>query len=112
MVMVSVRRSRWMRSVPRAARVPAAHDAEVIAEMRLEAARPFTLPRDLPLRGFLNLRRGEVVERDVLPVAARAAEAARAEDAGDGGERGDVLLVVPLVELGVELGRDVHRVQQ
>src|SRR5438477_1424109 len=84
----------------------------MIAEMRLETARPFTLPRGLPLGGLLHGRRGEMVERDVLPVVAVAAESTRPEDPRNGGERGDVLLVVPLVELGLELGRDVHRVQQ
>src|SRR5262245_16187707 len=83
----------------------------MVAEMRLEAARPFALPRDLPLGRFLDRRRGEVIERDVLPVA-RAAEATCAEHAGNGREGWDVLLVVPLVELGLEFGRDVHRVQQ
>src|SRR5262245_15635276 len=83
----------------------------MVAEIRLETARPFTLSRDLPFRRFLDRRRGEVIERDVLPVAG-AAKAARAEHAGNGGERRDVLLVVPLVELGLELGRDVHGVQQ
>src|SRR5213594_316798 len=94
------------RSASGAADVAAAHEPQMIAEMRLQAARPLALPRRLPLRRLLHRGRGEVVERDVLPAAAGAPEAASAQHAGDGGERGDVLLVVPLVELGLELGRD------
>src|SRR5215467_6429313 len=78
-----------------AAPVAAKHEAQVIAEVRLEAARPVTLARRLPLRRLDHIRSGQMVERHVLPVATRAAEAARAEHARHGGERGDVFLVVP-----------------
>src|SRR5262245_5276991 len=53
-----------------------------------------------------------MIKCHVLAVAAGATEASGAQDAGHGGQRRDVLLVVPLVELGLELRRDVHGVQQ
>ena len=53
-----------------------------------------------------------MIERHVLAVAAGAAEPSSAQDTGDGAERGDVLLVVPLVEFGLALGDDIHRIQQ
>src|SRR5215471_7377454 len=87
------------RSAASAAHVAAAYQTKVVAEMRLETARPVALPRGLPLRRVLDRRRGEMIERDVLPVAG-APEAACAQHARHGRERGDVLLVVPLVELG------------
>src|ERR1700675_5116562 len=61
--------------------VAAADEAEMIAEMRLQAARPVADPRLFPRGGLLHLRRGEVIERHVLPVAAGAPEAAGAQDA-------------------------------
>src|SRR5262245_2719822 len=53
-----------------------------------------------------------MIERDVLAITAGAAEAPRAEHAGHCGERGDVLLVVPLVELGLQLRLNVHGVEE
>src|SRR5438270_206671 len=94
-----------------APRVAPQHQPQVLAEVRLQAVRPVTLARLLPLRRFHDGGPGQVVERDVFPVAG-APEAASAEDTGHGSEGGDVLLVVPLVELGLEPGRDVHRVEQ
>src|SRR6266498_2254744 len=88
------------------AHVAATDEAEMIAEMWLQAARPVADPRRFPRAGLLHLRHGEVIERHVLPVAAGAAEAAGAQDARDRAERRNVLLVVPLVELGLEVGRD------
>src|SRR5712691_8566679 len=95
-----------------AANVATADEAQVITEMRFQAACPVAFPRLLPLGRLLHLGRGEVVERHVFAAAAAATETTGAEDARDGAERRDVLLVVPLVELGLEFGRDVHRVQQ
>src|SRR5262245_61478286 len=94
------------------ASIAAAHQPEMVAKVRLQPARPVALARLLPLGGLLHLGSGEMIERHVLAVAARAPEAARGEDAGNGAEGRDVLLVVPLVELGLEFGGDVHRVQQ
>src|SRR5213592_4400411 len=100
---------------PAAARTPAAsaalhvatqHEPQVITELRLQPARPVALPRLLPLVRLHHVRRLEMIERHVLPIAG-AAEAPRAEHARHGGERRDVLLVVPLVELGLQIGRDV-----
>src|SRR5262249_6938359 len=104
-------RPRRRRSRLRAAYVAAADQAQVVAEMRLESARPVALPRLPPPRPLPDVGRRQMIERDVLPVAA-SPEATRAEHAWHRGERGDVLLVVPLVELGLEFGHDVHRVQQ
>src|SRR5262245_36166864 len=94
-----------------AADVAAQDEAQVIAKVWLQSAGPVALARLLPLRRLLHVGRRQMIEGDVLAVAG-AAEAASAEHAGHGGERRDVLLVVPLVELGLVLGRDVHRVQQ
>src|SRR5215831_618017 len=94
-----------------AADVAAQDEAQVIAKVWLQPAGPVALARLLPLRRLLHVGRRQMIEGDVLAVAG-AAEAAGAEHAGHGGERRDVLLVVPLVELGLVLGRDVHRVQQ
>src|SRR5712691_8246762 len=95
-----------------AASVATADEAQVIAEMRFQAGCPVAFPRLLPLGRLLHLGRGEVVERHVFAAAAAATETTGAQDSRDGAERRDVLLVVPLVELGLEFGRDVHRVQQ
>jgi len=84
----------------------------MITEMRLQAARPVADPRLFPRGLLLHLRHGEVIERYVLPVAVGAPETAGAQDARERAERRKVLLVVPLVELGLELGRDAHRVHQ
>src|SRR5262249_21607257 len=92
--------------------VTPADEPEVIAELRLQAARPLAGARLLPLRGLDALRPRQRIEGDVLATAARAAEAPRAQHARHGGERGNVLLVVPLVELRLELRWDVHGVQQ
>ena len=54
----------------------------MIAELRLQAARPVALPRLLPLRGVRHLGRVEMVEGHVPAVAAGAAETPRAQDAG------------------------------
>src|SRR5580765_5058190 len=79
--------------------------------MWLQPARPVALARLLPLGRLLHLGRRQVVERHVLAVPG-AAEAPGAEDAGHGGERRDVLLVVPLVELGFVLRSDVHGIEE
>src|SRR5258705_13734517 len=94
-----------------AAHVAPADQAQVIAEMWLQPARPVALARLLPLGRLLHLRRREVVERHVLAVPG-AAESAGAEDAGHGGGRRGVVLVVPLVELGFGLRRDVHGIEE
>ena len=84
----------------------------MVAEPRLEPARPVARACLLPLRRFDHRGAGQVIQGHVLAVAAGAAEASRAEHAGDGGQCRDVLLVVPLVELGLELRRDVHGVEE
>src|SRR4030095_9899271 len=84
----------------------------VVPEVGLKAAGPVALTSLLPLRRLLHLWLWQVVERHVLPVTAAAPEAASAQHPGHGRERWDVLLVVPLVELGLELRHDVHRVQE
>src|SRR5215470_7374211 len=94
-----------------AADVAAQDEAQVIAKVWLQPAGPVALARLLPLGRLLHVGRRQMIERDVLAIAG-AAEAAGAEHAGHGGERRDVLLVVPLVELGFVLRRDVHRVEQ
>src|SRR5438093_11286557 len=77
-------RPRASASPSTAANVPAQDEAQVIAEVRLQAARPVALPRLLPLGRLLNLGCGQVVERHVLAVAAGAAKAPGAEDTRDG----------------------------
>src|SRR6266511_1854506 len=80
----------------------------MVPEVRLEPARPFALSRLLPLRRLHHVGMRQVVEGHVFPVATGAAEASRAEDARHGAEGGDVLGVVPLVELGLGDLRHVH----
>src|SRR5215467_5978064 len=108
----TLKRSRIMAGLLSGAADIAAQDQpQVVAEMRLEPAGPVALTRLLPLGRLLHVGRRQVIEGDVLAVAG-AAEPPGAEHAGHGRERRDVLLVVPLVELGLVLGRDVHGVEQ
>ena len=80
--------------------------------MRLEPARPLALSRALPLRRLHHVRIREVVKGYVSAVSAGAPEAARAQHTRHRAESRDVLLVVPLVELRLQLGSDVHGVQE
>src|SRR6267142_462097 len=112
----TLKRSRIMARSPLRAALGAAdvapqHQAQVIAEVWLETAGPVALARLLPLGRLLNLGRREMVERHILAIAGPA-EPPGAEDARDGGERRNVLLVVPLVELGLLLRRDIHGVEE
>src|SRR6266436_7213470 len=92
--------------------VAAEDESQMIPEVRLEPARPLALSRLLPLRRLHHVGIRQVVEGHVFAVSAGAAEASSAEDARHGAEGGDVLLVVPLVELRLPLGGDVHGVQE
>src|SRR5439155_23172601 len=76
-----------------AADVAPADQAQVIAEMWLQPARPIAPTRLLPFGRLLHLGRRQMIERHVLAVTG-AAEAPGAEHAGDGRERRDVLLIV------------------
>src|SRR5437867_11583198 len=87
-----------------AADIAATHETQVIAKMGLEPAGPVALARLLPLGRLLDLGPGEVIERDVLAVAAGAPEASRGQNARHGAERGDVPLVVPLAEFALGPG--------
>src|SRR5208282_2552401 len=104
----------WVKPIsmlPSAA-VPAAVEPHHVAEMRPQTLRPGGIRGLAPFGRARHFRRSEMVERDVALDGTSAAVAAGTQGAGHRAEGRDVLPVVPLVEIALVLGGDIHRDDQ
>ena len=75
-------------------------------------ARSTGCSRRFSTRRVRHVRVREMIDRGIALRRAAAAEAPRAQDAGHRAERRDVLVIVPFVEFGLVLRRDIHRDEQ
>src|SRR3954471_22963421 len=91
------------------ARIARRLEPEVIAEMRAHALGPRRVCRCPPLARMHNFGRCQMIERGIALFRAGTAVAAGRQHAPDAAKRGDVLGIVPFVEFGLGLRRDIHR---
>src|SRR6516162_546589 len=88
--------------------IPKAVEPHDVAEMRPQALRPGRIGGLAPLGRGSHFGRGKMIERQVTLCRAGPAVAAGAQGAGHGAECRNMLLVVPLVEIALVFGGDIH----
>src|SRR4029077_11566570 len=99
-------------SILSGAPVTTAVEPQHVAEMRPQTLRPRRVRGFAPFGRARHLGRGKMVERDVTLGGAGTAVATGAQGTGHRAERRDMLLVVPLVEVGLVLRGNVHPYDQ
>src|SRR6516164_9667843 len=97
------------------ANVAVRQDADSVAHVREHSGAPWRIDGSLPRRAPCHVGRLKGIHRHVpmrASVSLRRPIAPRSQGPWNPGKRGEVLLVVPRVEIVLRLGRDVHRIEK